>query len=56
MQAEALPPDQLAAIVRAGIETRIDREQLDATLDEERAIQSMSHDEIARLFLQMSDD
>ena len=56
VQAEALPPDELARIVRAGIENRIDHEQLAATLADERAVQSMSRAEIARLIQQLSDD
>lgn len=49
VQAEAIPPEVLAEIIRDGITTRIDQDILDGALEREREIQGMSRAEIGRL-------
>jgi hypothetical protein len=48
-QAEAIPPDTLADIIRNGIESRIDPVALAYTMKRERRVRSMSLAEIAKL-------
>jgi hypothetical protein len=49
VQAEAIPPDTLADIIRAGIEARIDRDILAETLAREDAVRTMSRAAIGAL-------
>lgn len=53
VQAEALPPEVLADIIREGIASRTDRNVLDATIEQERQIRTMSRTEIAQLILRL---
>lgn len=53
VQAEALPPDVMADIIREGILSRIDPAVLTAAIERERAIQTMSRAEAAQLIRQL---
>ena len=49
VQAEAIPPDTLAEIVRDAIEVRIDRATYDDVVAQEQAMRGMTRDEIIEL-------
>jgi hypothetical protein len=49
VQAEAIPPDTLAQIVRDAIEVRIDRATYDDVVAQEQAVRGMTRDEIIEL-------
>jgi len=55
VQAEAIPPDTLAEIVRAAIEARIDRDAYGRVLAHEQAVRSMTRSEIIKLIQRQPD-
>jgi hypothetical protein len=54
-QAEAIPPDMLAEIIREGIESRIDRAAFNRTLRHEQQVRQMSRADIAQLIRRIRD-
>jgi hypothetical protein len=55
VQAEAIPPDTLAEIIRDAIEVRIEHDIFEAVLAQEQAVRGMTRGEIIKLIRRLGD-